>query len=285
MTDFLLNEKLISSMGSINKCWLFFLRVCPGPIGGMRGTQNWNGWFAPTAASSYLQFNLIKDGAGCWAAFESVAELRSSRRKMEAGYKQEKNQHYSSPFQSECSGLWSEERASTLWLNYQQNRKNKQALDAWHQYRLAGIHVTQSGGSSSLQSENIYSGYGKQLFSLVSTPLFFHLQSTHSFPRHSQKQSQWVIAREIVGFIMRCKRQQRLAETQKCIWRGLGDHCDLPRYGFRQHCLTAEWLAWITTLWWWEQTEEDLKSWWRKHPDLTTKRYTIISKQAPFLKV
>ena len=60
------------------------------------------------------------------------------------------------------------------------------------------------------------------------------------------------------------------------------------RYCCRQHCLIAEWLAWITTLRWWEQSsqiEEDLKSLWRKHPDLTTKMYKIVSKQALFLKV
>ena len=181
-TDFLLKEKLISSEGSIIKCWLHFLRVCPGPMGGTIGTQNWNGWLAPTAASPDLQFNSIKDGAGCWAAFERVRGFRSSRREMEAGYKQEKSQHYSSSFQSERSALWTGERAP-LWLNNQQDQKNKQALGDWHPYHLAAIHVTQTGGSSSLQSENLSPGCWKQLFSLVSTQvLFYHLQGTQSFP-------------------------------------------------------------------------------------------------------
>lgn len=120
MTGFLLNQKLISSEGSINKCWLYFLRVCPAPMGGTTGTQNLNGWLAPSAASPDLQFNSIEDGAGGWAAFERVRGFRSSRKGMEAGYKQQKSQHYSSSFQSECSAPGAEDRAQ-LWLNYQQD--------------------------------------------------------------------------------------------------------------------------------------------------------------------
>lgn len=122
MSDFLPNKKLISSEGSINKCWLHFLRVYPGPMGGTTGRLNWNGWLAPTAASPDLQFNSIKDGAGCWAAFERVRGFRSSRREMEAEHKQEKSQHYSSSFQSECSAPRA--RGASLWWNCQQDQKN-----------------------------------------------------------------------------------------------------------------------------------------------------------------
>lgn len=216
MTDFLLNEKLISSEGSINKCWLDFLRVYPGPVGGTTGTQNWNGWLAPTAAFPDLQFNSIKDGAGCWAAFERVRGFRSSRREMEAGYKQEKSQHYSSSFQSERSAPGAGERAR-LWLNYQQDQKNKQALDGWHPYHLAGIHVTQTGGSSSLQSKPLCLGYWKQLFPLVSTPLFYSLQSTTAFHVTAKDRASVLYQSMRDCWFLRCRGLQRPAETQKYI--------------------------------------------------------------------
>lgn len=207
MTDFLLNEELISSEDPFNKGWLHFLRVCPGPMGGTTGTGNWNGWLAPTTASSDLQFNSIKGGAGCWAACKRVRGFSSSRREMEAGCKQEKSQHYSSSVQSERFAPGAGERAP-LWLNYSRTRRISKCWMAdthsiWQAYTWL-----KPGGAAAYSKKTFAQGTENNLSMLGSTSLFYHLQSIHNFPRYRQRQRQCIIpkhTRQLDFFFMSCK--------------------------------------------------------------------------------
>lgn len=90
ITGFLQNQKFISSEGSVNECWLHFLRISSGPMGGTTGTQNWNGWLAPTAAlqiCNSIQWKmeqaaelLLKGSGGSEAAGKEWRQGTSNRR-------------------------------------------------------------------------------------------------------------------------------------------------------------------------------------------------------------